>query len=222
MQSNIRFTNNLQGQYLNIETARILDDVRFLTTSVMILAETKPLGQEREKIVADVHYTHGRLTSPPSTNPSLSSDFFYQSCRTAAIIYSSAILTRNPLSLACTPQLLRQLWSSMWRVPLQRWKQLPGIFLWVLLVVNPYAKDKPEATYLKALTPATIMSIGLTNWDGVLVTLRRFLAVQKWLRGDARGIVLPYRGSAPSRLSENEIPVWEMSEDSVSTVLGEN
>ncbi len=110
----------------------------------------------------------------------------------------------------------------MWRVPLQRWKQLPGIFLWVLLVVNPYAKDKPEATYLKALTPATIMSIGLTNWDGVLVTLRRFLAVQKWLRGDARGIVLPYRGSAPSRLSENEIPVWEMSEDSVSTVLGEN
>lgn len=72
---------------------------------------------------------------------------------------------------------------NMWRVSLSRWKQTPGIFFWVVLVVTPFAKDKQEGRFLKSMLAATTIAIGLVDWDVVMGMLRGFVAVQRWLAG---------------------------------------
>ena len=182
LQSHIRFTDSAKALDITLEVASILDDMRFLTTSVLQLSKNPSCTpQEIAKFLTTAHWIHSRLTSSSSPNPSLATDFIYQTCRTTAIIYSSAILTRTPLSMSCTHQLLQQLWMTMWRVPLPRWKKTPGIFFWVLLVANPYARDKLEGKFLKGLTPACAMGIGTVDWDTVMAIWKGVFEVQKWL-----------------------------------------
>lgn len=76
----------------------------------------------------------------------------------------------------------------MWRIPLSRWKQTPGIFFWLVLGVTPFARDKQEGRFLKGMLAATTIAIGLVDWDVVMGMLRGFLAVQRWLRGGARAL----------------------------------
>ena len=72
---------------------------------------------------------------------------------------------------------------NMWRIPLSRWKQTPGIFIWVVLAVTPFARDKQEGRFLKGMLAASTIAIGLVDWDVVMGMLRGFLAVQRWLAG---------------------------------------
>ncbi|PVH69501.1 hypothetical protein DL98DRAFT_661640 [Cadophora sp. DSE1049] len=218
LQSHIPFADLVTVHKINNETARILDDTRSLTVSVLRMSGNDVPLSKRDKMLAGIHSIHQKLSSSPVTNPNSPEDFIYQACRSTAIIYSSAILTRTPLSISCTPHLFQQLWKSMWRVPLQRWKQIPGIFIWILLVASPFARDKPEGRFFKALTPATTMAMGLIDWDTVMGALKGFLAVQRWLGGDLRGVVLPVRGSAALRTPEGGLPAWTLSEASVNTI----
>ncbi|KAH7355321.1 hypothetical protein BKA65DRAFT_498137 [Rhexocercosporidium sp. MPI-PUGE-AT-0058] len=218
LRSHIPFIDTITVQNNSIETARILDDARLLTISVLALLENDFPLSTRDKILAGIHSIHQRLISSPDANTFLPEDFLSRACRAAAIIYSSAIITKTPLSMACTPHMLQDLWVTMWRVPLPRWKQIPGIFLWILLVANPFARDKPEGRFFKALTPATIMAMGLIDGETVMATLKGFMAVQRWLGGNLRGVVLPTRGSATSRTPENGLPTWTMSEESIGTM----
>lgn len=218
LHSHIPFVDTIIVLNISIEAARILDDARSLTISVLALAEDDIPPSSRDQILSMIHCIHQRLNSSPAVSPTSAQDFLYQACRSAAIIYSSAIITRTPLSLACTPELLQQLWVTMWRVPLQRWKQIPGIFLWILLVANPFARDKPEGRFFKALTPATIMAMGLVDWDTVMVALKGFVAIQRWLGGNLRGMILPTRRLAASRTPENGFPAWTMAEEHFSTI----
>ncbi|KAH9213581.1 hypothetical protein DL95DRAFT_524415 [Leptodontidium sp. 2 PMI_412] len=193
LQSHIAFVDTTTVQNITTEAAQILDDARSLTMSVLALRENEFPSSARDTILAGILSIHQKLISSPATNSSSPEDFLYQACRAAAIIYSSATITKTPLSMACTPQLLQQLWVTMWRVPLPRWKQIPGIFLWILLVANPFARDKPEGRFFKALTPATIIAMGAIEGDTVMATLKGFIAVQRWLGGSLREMVLPCR-----------------------------
>lgn len=76
----------------------------------------------------------------------------------------------------------------MWRVPLPTWKKLPGIFFWVLLVANPFARDRPEGRFLKGLMPSCLVAIGMEGeegqgWEVALAGVRGFMQVQRWLGG---------------------------------------
>ena len=215
LQSHIPFTDLITVHRISFETARILGDARSLTVLVLRLSEN---DYSRDKILADIHIIHQRLTSsPPISSPE---DSIYQACRSTALIYSTAILTRTPLSLSCTPSLFHSLWASMWRVPLPRWKQIPGIFIWILLVASPYARDKPEGRFFKALTPATMMAMGVVDWDTVVETLRGFLAAQRWLGGELRGYAR-HEGSEKKvtrGTPDGGVPAWTMSEGDISTI----
>jgi len=100
----------------------------------------------------------------------------------------------------------------MWRVPLSRWKKVPGIFLWVILVVNSYARDKPEARFLKGLMPSAVVTLGLLNWDATMATLDGFLSVQKWLAGMSRVFIVPSRHSPKPASPEGGLPEWAIKE----------
>ena len=80
---------------------------------------------------------------------------------------------------------------NMWRIPLSRWKQTPGIFFWIVLAVTPFARDKQEGRFLKGMLAATTIAIGLVDWDVVMGMLRGFLAVQRWLRRGVKELTGP-------------------------------
>lgn len=210
IKSNIRFVDSAEALKISTDAARVLDDMRFLTTSVLHLNEKGDPKVENTKLMTTVHWIHEQLVS--SHEPELADDFMYQTCRTAGIIYSTAILTRTPLSRACTAPLLQQLWMTMWRVPLSRWKKVPGIFLWVILVVNSYARDKPEARFLKGLMPSAVVTLGLLSWDVTMATLDGFLTVQKWLAGMSRVFIVPSRHSPKPASPEGGLPEWAIKE----------
>jgi hypothetical protein len=98
----------------------------------------------------------------------------------------------------------------MWRVPLPRWKKTPGIFFWVLLVANPYARDKLEGKFLKGLTPACAMGIGTVDWDTVMAIWKGFFEVQKWLGGELRVVMGRElsRQVAGNQVSAGGLPEW--------------
>jgi hypothetical protein len=182
IRSNIRFRDSAKSLRISVETAQVLDDMRFLTTTILAMSQISVSKIEETKFIATASWIHERLSAP--LNPNLATDFLYQSCRNAAIIFSLAILTRTPLSQACTSELLYQLWMTQWRVPLTRWKETPGIFLWIALVSAPFAQDLPMGRWHKGMIASSTIAIGLVDWDVAMATLRGFLAVQRWLKGD--------------------------------------
>ena len=101
----------------------------------------------------------------------------------------------------------------MWRVPLSKWKEISGIFFWVLLVANPFTRDRPEGRFVKGMIAASTMTIGLVDWETVVATLKGFLAVQRWLRRSESGIIpVPFDRLAVSRPPEGGLPAWSLSE----------
>jgi hypothetical protein len=220
LKSAIHFVDTAKALEISIEAARVLDDMRFLTTSILYLNENGDSEAEKAKLMTTVQWIHEQLVSPASCDPEVANDFMYQTLRTAGIIYSTAILTRTALSRACTAELLQQLWMTMWRVPLSRWKKIPGIFLWVIVVVNAYARDKPEARFLKGLMPPAIVAIGLLDWDAAMATLDCFLAVQRWLGGVSRMFIVPSRHSPKPKTPDGGLPEWALREgvDRTATV----
>ena len=181
LQSRLRFIDSASGLQISPETAAILDDMRFLTTSVISMTKNEQSSaQEKAKFLATATWILKRLAEP--IDPGLVDDFIHQSVRAVATVYSTAILSHTPLSQACTAHNLRQLWTNMWRIPLSRWKQTPGVFFWILLCVTPFARDKQEGRFLKGMFAATAIAIGLVDWDVMMGMLRGFLAIQRWLR----------------------------------------
>jgi hypothetical protein len=210
--SRIKFVHSVKALGISNETAALLDDMRLLTAAVIHLGKSEETAEGITRLHTTAEMVHGRLTSSYSDeNSELNSDYIYQTCRTAAKIYCNAIRTRTRFSKVCTSGLLQQLWSTMWKVPLPTWKKIPGIFLWLLLIANPYARDKPESRFLKGLTPATTMAIGLSDWDVATGTLRACLAVQRFVGGESRGAGILSSLVPRSLPPEHGLPAWAMS-----------
>ncbi|EPE34913.1 hypothetical protein GLAREA_10608 [Glarea lozoyensis ATCC 20868] len=161
---------------------KVLDDTRFITASMLSLGRAQDQNQARIKFQTTVQWIHDRLMADKEA--AVSNDTMYQTCRAAALIFTSAILERKPLSAACTESLFLEVWKTMWRVPLSRWKQIPGVFLFVLLVVNPFTRSRPEGRLIKGMLAPSIIAIGFVDWEVVAAILTAFLGVQKWLGGN--------------------------------------
>lgn len=183
LSSKERFSNNIKELNINKETAIILDDMRFLTLSVLRLEDSKPPQQDLTKFIATSTWIRDRIVTLPtiSTPPNSPSEFIYASTRLAAIIYCNAIASRTSLSQTCTMEDLNALWSTMWRVTLTQWKQIPGIFLWILLSANQAAQNTPHGRFLKSMIKTSSFYIALAEWPVVDGTFRAFSRLQRWL-----------------------------------------
>jgi len=179
--SHVKFIDSINLLGISIDAARLLDDMRFLTITILSFRKASVSEHALAKFQATTKWIHERLTTP--LDPSLANDFIYQACRSAAIIYSEAILSRAPLSKSCTSELLKQLWVAQWRVPLERWKKTPGIYFWILLTSAPFSKNKPEGKWQKSFIACVTTAMGLVDWKVTIGTLRTFVVVQRWLDG---------------------------------------
>jgi hypothetical protein len=198
LQSNIHFVDICQTLDISKAAAEILDDMRFLTCSIIALsspssASNETNAQETIKTVTTARWIHDRVSALPSVstldedsqNP-LAADFIYECIRIASTIYSSAILHRVPFSSTkvCSPARQQAFWTNMSRIPLSRWKTVSGIYLWLCLVFCPAAEWTGYGRFLKSMVSTTLTYIGLVDWEGMKGCVEGFLRVQRWLRGE--------------------------------------
>ena len=165
-------------------TATILDDIRFLLTATVRQSSREPPIQEQAKLQRTSTWVQSRildLPEAPDASQSNGDEFIYKSCRIAALVYSRAIVERIPLSLACTIQDLTQLWASMWRITLSRWKQMPGVFLFILASAIEAGQTMPQGRFLKSMFKAASSYIALDNWEVIDGALMSLVKLQRWL-----------------------------------------
>jgi hypothetical protein len=177
------------------ETAIILDDIRFL---LQLDGDVSEL--EAAKIASTSTWIQQRISNMPdgSQDPLLAQDFIYRSCRIAALVYCNAIVSRIPLSKACSLTDLNKLWAIMWQVKLSRWKQIPGIFLFIILATAPAAQYTPHGRFLKNMMKAAALSMSLDSWEVVDKSMYTYVNLQRWLR-TGREVAL---GSGPPKALE--------------------
>ena len=166
------------------ETAGILDDMRFLIKATVHQLDGDVSESEIAKIASTSTWIQQRISDIPegSQSPVHFQDFIYKSCRIAALVYCNAIVSRIPLSKACSLTELNQLWINMWHVKLSRWKQIPGIFLFIMLAAAPAAQHTPHGRFLKNMMKATSLSMMLDSWEAVDKSLYTYVELQRWLR----------------------------------------
>jgi len=172
------------------ETAVILDNMRFLLLATVKGVDRPVTAQDRSKIRKTAVWTREwlvNLPTGPEPDNHLSQDFVYQSCRVAAHIYCRAIAEHTSLSKACEIQDLAQLWGNVWRVSLSRWKQIPGIFLWILLSAIQAAETTPYGRFLKSMVKGVMTYLAVDHWDVVDAAGMGFVRLQRWLRSKDYG-----------------------------------
>ncbi|TVY78251.1 hypothetical protein LSUE1_G006779, partial [Lachnellula suecica] len=185
-----RFSDQPEKLHISQETAMILDDMRFLTSSIIKLGQLDPVERDLTKLMTTSKWIRDRIYALPSGNDCSKKDprvFIYRSCRIAALIYCKAIVERIPLSQACTKEDLKTLWGSMWRVTLTQWKSIPGIFIWIILSAHQAARDTAYGRFLKSVLKTASFYIALENWCVVDGALWTFVELQRWLRKGTTG-----------------------------------
>ncbi|KAF4450614.1 hypothetical protein F53441_6275 [Fusarium austroafricanum] len=118
-------------------------------------------------------------SSPPVDLP----DIMYRVIRKVALIYCTAILSRSPVSSACSEEDVMKIWGSIWQSGLTTWKSVLGIFAWVMVALATNCHKIGPGRLIKTLTISTMMSIGMENWDVFIHIGKTAFRLQRWLAG---------------------------------------
>ncbi|KAG4429758.1 hypothetical protein IFR05_014762 [Cadophora sp. M221] len=165
--------------------AEILDDVRFLTTSITSCFLSPELETTKtSKIQSTAEWLYKRIETIPelsivSITPT--SEIIIDTIRLCALVYSSSIKTLTPLSQNFPPELQERFYSNISLVGLKNWKDVPGIFLWILLVATPCGKDDHRGRFLRKQMACTGMAIGMDDFHLGTAGLRALWLVQRWI-----------------------------------------
>ncbi|OHW99431.1 hypothetical protein CSPAE12_01893 [Colletotrichum incanum] len=118
-----------------------------------------------------------------------SAGFMYQVIRMTAIIYTRAIATGTPLSVACTESEFLQIWTTTWRVPLSTWNGAVGVFHWIMLAIAPACHHTPHARFVKNMTTISTLTLAVENWAMAMGVAKAGLRLQHWLGSqDVKGM----------------------------------
>lgn len=161
---------------LSSEAADILDDVRFLTMS---LVSPDLIPSSTSKIRSTAAWFHKKLQGL-ATVPQ--DDIILDIIRMSALVYSDCITSLKPFKNIYTDAELVNLLDKISAVGLARWKLIPGIFLWVLLLVCPSSGNDLKGRFLRKKMAVTGMSIGMEDFGLAIACLRAFWKVQRWIQ----------------------------------------
>jgi hypothetical protein len=174
---------------LDDATNQILEFVTFMTTHIHSYMSGSFPEFTRESWDLRLRHIQNNLLSQPSPfwgkNPSVES-LIHECCRLTAIIYCRAIIRYDSFSVACTPDDLDRIYLTMNLVPITNWMQIPGVWLWMLCVVNPAARCRFEGLRLRMFLKNCTSALGLIDWQILVNCMERFLTVQLWIRERGR------------------------------------
>jgi hypothetical protein len=179
------FLNNVNTGELLPTTARILDAMTYIISQIVNYSQGHHPDFELKTLLLKTINLHKHISSLPSASkPGLAStnDYVYESVRIVALINCRAIIYNIPFSLACQEDDNKQLFTAINRVPLTRWKSLSGIWIWVLLSMNPYARELQNGVQLRHLMRFCACSIAVREWQALVNVMEAFIALQSWIK----------------------------------------
>ncbi|KAH9206624.1 hypothetical protein DL95DRAFT_486788 [Leptodontidium sp. 2 PMI_412] len=171
-------------------TAELLDDIRFLTLSILNSDNT---GKGALKVRATAEWLYKRIESfkPPSLASSSEPYIVIANIiRLAAKIYTSFVASVTPISKTLTPQLHSELHTLMASVSEKVWGSLPGIWYWILLVACPSGEKlgyesrtaNEMAKWLRRKMAVAGMAIALEDFGLGTLMIQRFWLMQQWIK----------------------------------------
>lgn len=171
---------------LSLGAAEILDDVQALTLLITPYPLTKT---PTAKIQSTASWANKQLQLSPSiSTPATDSESIFETIRLAALVYSTCIMSLIPFYSPQHEPLLHELNDNLSRVSLTRWKEIPGIFLWILLIAAPSSGNDAHGRFLKKKMAVAGMSIGLEDFNLATGHLRAFWKVQRWIARESRRV----------------------------------
>jgi hypothetical protein len=175
----------------------VLDDMQLLMSPILAHVSNQHSDEtiKFQAMALSILNRMETLSDRSSLCSALVQDHIYRSVLLAALIYCRSITSRLPLSRTCSLVDLNNLWASMWRVNLSRWKEIPGIFLFVILAAIP--ERTPHGRFLKSMLKTTTAYLSLGYWDVVDCTLMTYVELQRWLRDDTPDMVVAEKEVKP-------------------------
>ncbi|KAJ0329838.1 hypothetical protein COL5a_003663 [Colletotrichum fioriniae] len=177
-------------------TAKILDDVRFLTESVTS-ASAMASTASKSKIRSTASWLYEKLreqgTAAAATRTtqvafaSSEKERILETVRIAAVIYSWSIKSLRQISRFDDAEMLRAAYASLTSVSMTTWKGMPGIFLWVMLVAAPNAAADAQGRFVRRKMAVTGLSIGFEDFALGISYLKAFWGVQRWIAREGGG-----------------------------------
>ena len=142
---------------------------------------------------------HGLLASA-SPEP----DLVAQTIQLSALIFTASIAAMQPISLLKTEAQSQTLYENILAVGPKRWKDVAGIFHWILLVAMPHPKNPPREVlesgdvmkwelrkkYLRRKAITAAQAISQEDFSLGIAYVRGFLTVQRFVvegREEPRG-----------------------------------
>lgn len=162
----VSFAASIEQLRISKETAAPLENMRFLLLATIRQVDRQVSFNDQIKLNTTATWTRGRTSSLPTgnePNSHIANDFLYKSCRSPTMIYCRAIAEHPLISKACEMRELSNPWGDLSRMILTRWKQTPGIFLWVLLSVIQGAEPTPQGRFLKTMLKGVCTYMAVDN-----------------------------------------------------------
>lgn len=148
------------------------------------------------------HFQHQRQPFLHHSNPPPPAGPLYTAVRLAAPLYSRAILERRPFSEVCSDADALAILAASWRVPLDRWRGVVGVFIFVMLAIVPTLHQRSDRTddeegnggsgggirshihtrFTKSILQIGLMNMSLVDWPACREIMSRALRLQRWLR----------------------------------------
>ncbi|KAH8879023.1 hypothetical protein GQ53DRAFT_739394 [Thozetella sp. PMI_491] len=110
------------------------------------------------------------------------SDCIYQCVRQTALLFCRTVLERKHVRSVILPADLIALWSVMWRVELEQWGSILGVFVWIQTIIAPAAQIMPPCAAVKSMFPLSMGQLGTENWGVAKEVFGNSLRIQEWLR----------------------------------------
>ncbi|KAE9364253.1 hypothetical protein N431DRAFT_354741 [Stipitochalara longipes BDJ] len=175
------FRHDINPLKLSPLAAEILDCIQLLINSITSTASSRTSIEVQTLAASLQSLAETKLPDDFTPNTTVSSTITSIILITAQI-YGQSIFTLTPLSQIWTPALLEPFYNQVSSISLNTWQQIPGIFLWVLLVACPGTRDDVVGKWIKRKMAVSGMAIALEDFGLAIGYFRAFWRVQRWIK----------------------------------------
>jgi hypothetical protein len=166
-------------------TAQILDDITLVLTNVRSITLGDKPEDQLNSILLAATMTLERISSLRSANEDnhpATKDYMYEACRLAALLYLKAITSFTQFSKLCHYDELQEMFAVLTQVPLPRWKPLAGVWLFILLSINPPKEDFYPGPNFSTFLKRSAFFMASWDWQSFVNIMETYLCVQRWIR----------------------------------------
>ena len=199
------FSKLEESLFLPPETAKVLDDIRVLTLLITDTSSQSDNKAFREKAQLTASSIYKRLREVTIAGPdehaedNSDDDRVQQIIHQTAIIYTQAIIKLQPMScIKSSYKTEKTLDRNIKAVYPIRWKKMPGIYLWIMLVAAAQttsdtigddvddSEDDDRRKWLRRRLGAAAQAVGQEEFGLSIAYLRAFWLVQRWIDRERR------------------------------------